>query len=348
MIKDPRIDRAIDHLNILEVLDEFDVHYNMDGKNIGVGYVGIQPCPFCGESNNHWGINIDKKFGTCFKCKEGMSTFRLIAYYGHMSFNDVKEYLLDKGEYELDFVQQVTEIIKDKKKERIYIPPKKDELPNNKPITYNMIRGNPYIKSFFKQRRLHYWDIKRYDLRWSLEYTGQIIFPVYLRKKIVSYQMRNIMHKWYSNGEHLGEYLCYEDRILEHKPLILVEGFLDYSRIDSFVRIYYNNSISTTTGFVKMISNKQLKRIINCKPSKIIVIYDNDSWFDYSRIKQMVPMDVDFTILPKGKDPNDLSWPELHAVFKELGIGKTKERKFRKKQSNFMEVHKDEKTLPNV
>ena len=67
-----------------------------------------------------------------------------------------------------------------------------------------------------------------------------------------------------------------------------------------------------------MVSNKQIKRIIACKPSKIIVIFDADSWFDYDIIKRKVPMNVDFIILPKGKDPNDLTWTEIQSVFKEI------------------------------
>ena len=58
---------------------------------------------------------------------------------------------------------------------------------------------------------------------------------------------------------------------------------------------------------------------INVKnPSKVIVMFDNDSWFDYDRIKKVVPFDVDFVILPKEKDPNDLSWSELKEIFKEI------------------------------
>jgi hypothetical protein len=315
MKNDPRIEKIIDQLEILEVLDEFHVDYTMHGKNIGVGYVGVRPCPFCGEANNHWAINIKQKFGTCFKCKEGMSTFRIISYYGRMNFDEVKEYLLDKYESDIDLVDQVTEIIRSKKEEPHYIPPKKDDLPDNKPITYNLIRQNPHYKSFFKKRKLYYWDIKKYDIRWSKD---QVIFPIYFRNKIVSYQMRNIRHKWYSNGTNLGEYLCYEDHILEGKPLILVEGFLDYTRINSYVRIYHRNKISVTTGYVKMVSNKQIRRIISCKPSKVIVIFDYDSWFDYDIVKQKVPMDVDFIVLPKGKDPNDLTWSEIHSIFGEI------------------------------
>jgi hypothetical protein len=316
MIKDPRIDRAIDHLDILSVLDEFNVDYVMDGKNVGVGYVGVRPCPFCGDSRNHWGVNINGKFGTCFKCKEYMSTFRLISFYGRMSFQETKEYLLDKEEYDIDIVSQVNEIINSKKKDRKYIPPKKDPLPpDTKLITYNFLRNNTYLRNFFKERKLYYWDIKRYGLMY---HDRSIIFPVFLRRKIVAWQKRDILNKWYHNSSNLGEYICFEDRIIEYKPLILVEGFLDYSRVDSFIRTYYNKQVSITTGYLKMVSNNQIKRIINKNPSKVIVMFDNDSWFDYDRIKKVVPFDVDFVILPKEKDPNDLSWSELKEIFKEI------------------------------
>ena len=50
MIIDPRIENILDHLNILEIFDEFEVDYLMDGKNIGVNYAqgyGIhKPCSF--------------------------------------------------------------------------------------------------------------------------------------------------------------------------------------------------------------------------------------------------------------------------------------------------------------
>jgi len=89
-------------------------------------------------------------------------------------------------------------------------------------------------------------------------------------------------------------------------------------RVDSYLRIKHNNKLSITTGCAKMISKVQIQRIINCKPSRVIVIFDADSWFDYSRIKNEVPMNVNFIILPKGKDPNDLSWSELTSIFKEI------------------------------
>ena len=45
-------------------------------------------------------------------------------------------------------------------------------------------------------------------------------------------------------------------------------------------------------------------------------MYDNDSWFDYWRIRNNMPFDVEFIILPKRKDPNDLTWNEMKTIFK--------------------------------
>ena len=52
-------------------------------------------------------------------------------------------------------------------------------------------------------------------------------------------------------------------------------------------------------------------------PSNVIVMFYSDSLFDYDRVKNSIPYDVDFVILPKGKDPNDLNWNELNNIFKE-------------------------------
>ena len=100
---------------------------------------------------------------------------------------------------------------------------------------------------------------------------------------------------------------------MKNKPLILVEGIFDFIRIDSYIRIHYNN-INVTTGMVKMISRNQIKRLIHLNPSRLITMFDGDSWFDYRRIKNEIPFDVDHVILPKDKDPNMLSWEEMKHI----------------------------------
>ena len=323
-MQDPRLDKAIDVFDVLSFLDEYQVDYVMSGKNIGRGFVGVRPCPGCGDARNHWGIHVDKKFGSCFKCKHYMNTTALVRYYAHLtSYDEAKEFLLDKlddGDY--DVVTKVVDIIKSEKKETPYSPPKKDPFPDDTySITYKMLQRNHYLKDFFKKRKLNLWHVKRYDLKIGGRFSGwqgYILFPIYYRNKIVTWQSRQVLSKRYHNPANLGSYLYNEDTIIRHKPLILVEGILDLIRVDSYIKAHCKNEISVTTGCAKMISKEQIRRIISCKPSKVISMFDNDSWFDYDRVRNEIPVDVDFTILPKGKDPNDLSWSELHTVFKEI------------------------------
>jgi hypothetical protein len=94
----------------------------------------------------------------------------------------------------------------------------------------------------------------------------------------------------------------------------LVEGIFDFIRIDSYLKIHYNNRINVTTGMVKMLSRYQVHRLVHLNPSRLIVMFDGDSWFDYNRIKNEVPFDVDYVILPKNKDPNMLSWKEIKRI----------------------------------
>jgi len=323
MIIDSQLQKAIDVFDMSAFLDEYQVDTVPEGKNIGRGFVGLT-CPGCGDDHNHFGIHLERKFGTCFKCKFGMNAVYIVKYFAHLkTFDEAKEFLLEKlddGDY--DIVTRVRDIIKTENKETPYIPPKKDPFPwDSYQITYKILKRNKYIKKFFQDRKLYLWHVNRYNLRLggvNSGYQGYILFPVYCRNKIVTWQARQVLSKRYHNPENLGNYIYGEDEIKKDKPLILVEGFLDYTRIDSYLRIKHNSNLSITTGFVKMISKAQIQRIINCKPSKVIVMFDADSWFDYSRIKDEVPMDVDFIILPKGKDPNDLNWNELQNVFKEI------------------------------
>jgi len=47
--------------------------------------------------------------------------------------------------------------------------------------------------------------------------------------------------------------------------------------------------------------------MVEKQPKRLIVILDADSWFDYNRIKNEIPFDVDYVILPKESDPNSMT-----------------------------------------
>jgi hypothetical protein len=319
-INDPRIANAIDKFNLLEFLDEFGVDYSLEGRNIGNDFIGIYHCVGCGKPDYHFAIHKEKKFGSCWVCKTHVSTIRLIMIYGHMRYKDAVAYLLESVEESDDVVDIVRGIFSKKHKRENELNIGTDKIPASRTITLFDLKNNKYIKEFFANRKLNLWDVSRYDLRIGLEGNSKdkIIFPIYLDNKIVTYQYRSITQKIYHNAENMGNYILYENRIMVGKPLILVEGFLDYTRTDSFIRCYYKDKYSVSSGCLKGISGVQIQRIINSKPSKIITVFDYDSWFDYERIQREIPIDVQYQMLPKNKDPNDLSWKELKQLFKEI------------------------------
>lgn len=316
LYQDPRLILALEKWNLFGFLDDHNVDYIMDGKNVGVGFIGVRPCIFCGDMRNHFGIHTDRKYGSCFICKGYAGPLKLISYYGRMSIQDAFKYLINESEDDRDVEQRVKDILfsnspqYDKYKETPVDTLPKDSIP----INYQHLQHNPHLKSFFKERKLQLWHINRYGLRL---HKNDILWTVTIRGIPVSYQKRNILFKKYDSATNLGQYIYAQSNVIADKPLILVEGFLDYTRIDSFIRCKYPNQVSVTTGMLKSVSNAQITRIINCKPSKVIVMYDNDSWFDYWRIRNTMPFDVDFVILPKGTDPNELTWQQIKQIFKE-------------------------------
>jgi len=314
--KDPRLLSAIENWNLVSFLDDYKVDYSMEGKNIGRNFIGVTPCPFCGDTHNHFGIHEEEKFGSCFICKGYAHPIKLISYFGRMSFKKAFDYLLSQTADQQDVINRVDMILKNKrrqiKREEIY----RDVLPRNRLITYQDLK-NEHLKYFFKKRKLYPWHIQRYQLRLCIDnsFSGFILFPMLISGHPVSYQLRHLIRKQYHNGTNLDKFIFNEENIIEGKPIILVEGFLDFVNVDSFIRCYYPGKVAVVTGGLKSISSFQMDRLRNHAPSQLIVMFDGDSWFDYYRIKNSIGYDVNYVILNKDKDPNDLSWGELNNLF---------------------------------
>lgn len=314
--KDPRLISAVENWNLISFLDDYKVDYTMEGKNVGRNFIGVNPCPFCGDSRNHFAIHDEEKYGSCFICKGYAHPIKLVSYFGRMSYKKAFDYLLSQTADQQDVINRVDMILRNKRRQIKREETYRDVLPRNRLITYQDLK-NEHLKDFFKRRKLHNWHIQRYQLRICLDnaFKGFILFPMLISGHPVSYQLRHIMRKQYHNGTNLDKFIFNEENIIEGKLILLVEGFLDFINVDSFIRCYYPGKITAVSGGLKSISNFQLDRLRSHAPSQLIVMFDGDSWFDYYRIKNSVGYDVNYVILNKDKDPNDLSWGELNKVF---------------------------------
>lgn len=322
LYNDPRLINAIREWDIIEFLNSHDVDYSLDGKNIGTNFIGVRPCPQCSDSRNHFAINKTKKYGTCFKCKTYMGPLKIISHYRHLSILDAFNYLITYSYIDDDLIPL------DKKIKNILFSTEprsesnpiynRDKLPDQfYKITPLFLDKNELLRNFLHSRKIYYFHLNYYKLYFKYP---DLLWGIFIENHIVAYQKRNITYKRYFNSPNLDKYLYNQENILPNKPLILVEGFFDFTRLNTYLQLnaHYQNKISITTGLLKSISRTQINKLINLNPSKLIVIFDNDSWFDYFRLKKEIPFDVDFHILPKGKDPNDLSWNEMHQLFKEI------------------------------
>ena len=315
---DPRLLDAIDKLDISEFLDDCGVNYKYEGKNIGDSFIGIESCPNCNKGNFHFGIHKKQLFGSCLVCKVFYSPIKIVSIFKKINIKEAFDYLVENNEYELDVEQKVKQILKPNKKVSEYYFRGMDDLPENKQITSEVLSKNPLLKRFLKERKVKPWEIAKHDLRIGIKANkNKIIFPVYVNGKIVSYQWRRIDKKQYHFPLNLSHYLLWEDDISKSKICLLVEGILDAIHLKSFVDMFYPNKFSVTTGFTKSVSKNQIKLLIEKQPKRLIVILDSDSWFDYNRIKNEIPFDVDYVILPKEADPNSMSFTQLNKVFKE-------------------------------
>jgi len=322
---DYRIQQGLEKIDIFELLDNSNLEYSLEGKNISSskGFIGISPCPNCVDSRFHAALNKDSLNITCFICKCNYGPLNTVALLKNTSIIGAAKYLISLSDnQEMDLEDRVRQILYGgKKKEKEYSYRGTDELPENRPITQGIISRNTLLKAFLKERRIKPWDVAKYDLRIGIkQHINKIIFPVYVGGKLVSYQWRFITFKKYHIPPNLAHYLLWEDDIIESKPVLVTEGYLDALHLKSFVEHYYPDKFSVTTGFVKSLSRNQIKLLIEKNPKQVIFILDSKAWFDYKKYKDAFPMDVDFIILPdvngKEADPNSLTFKQLKQIFK--------------------------------
>jgi hypothetical protein len=78
----------IENLNLIEYLDDKNISYSTSGKNVSSGWIGIS-CPFCGDSSNHLGINLESKVFSCWKCGEKGNFIKLAMELEGLSFKEI-------------------------------------------------------------------------------------------------------------------------------------------------------------------------------------------------------------------------------------------------------------------
>jgi len=64
-------------VDIESLFSKEGVDFRTSGKNISAGWIGVN-CPFCGEQNNHCGVNLDTKRYSCWVCAQSGTLVKLV------------------------------------------------------------------------------------------------------------------------------------------------------------------------------------------------------------------------------------------------------------------------------
>ena len=297
--------------DITAFLQDYDVDYKNSGKNIGVNWLGIEECPFCGVNGYHFGINLITKRFHCWGCEEKGNPERFIKEITNSSWNKTKEILL---KYTSDDVLIPEDRISGKK---VILPT--DIIPiNSKGIKYLKNRGFD-TTTLIPKYKLEQTDIfsKLKQGSMSLDYRWRIFIPIYMNRELVSYTARDYTGKRSPKYQHpyiesciIPPSSCIYNIDTVKDRCIVVEGPTDVWKLgDGAVSI---QGITYTKKQIKFLNEKNL--------SKIVVMFDYGKENEARSLAHQLATicsDVRIASLKDG-DPGDLDPVEALKIKHEL------------------------------
>lgn len=311
MAKNDEID--LDLFDIKEYLDSKDIPWATEGKNISVGWIGIN-CPFCSDLSNHMGINMQSMLVSCWKCGKRGSIVNLIMKFEPCSFNSAKEIV---PKYVLKEFGHLSAPKRKHADLTIFPGGTLDKLLS---IHENYLISRGYDPIFIQ---------KKYDILGvgptCDDWKFRIIIPVYLNNQLITYVGRDTTNKLdipYKNAP-ITKCLIQAKHTLLNIDFVediigVVEGPFDAWRMgDGFVATF-------GTQFTK----EQLLIIKNKKIKQAFFMFDGQKDDNGEAIKSAHKMasdvspfipHVEVLELDEG-DPDKLTEDEVFHLRKEIGL----------------------------
>lgn len=324
-----KIKNLLENLDLINFLEDKDIDYQSVGKNIGNGWIGIETCPFCGATNQHFGINIQTKSINCWVCHTKGTILKFLMKTEEVSLqeaiNMIKEYVngYEKEEVkDIDIEKEVKKVFQPEPLPELEIKEEfvKEIIPPGDLITENMLANRPKLYRFLNSRGIDSEICKKFDLRYEYQRSLRLIIPVKSPNGTVfAYQGRDVtgkaMLKYITQPKGINiksTLFNYRKWIKEESEIaIIVEGPLDVIRLDSLINKYLpdlDSRLCPLACFSNNISDEQIMLLKNAR--KIIIMFDRDSWFNYKKLEEL-SVDLEPVILPSGKDPGSLSSKEF-------------------------------------
>ena len=321
--------KLLDKLDLIEFFKDHDIPYELVGKNIGQGWIGIEDCLWCGATNYHLGINIDNKSMYCWVCGTSGTLFKFLMMYYSISLAEATDMIrthIAESDFEkdIDIEEQVKTILKEKKEmPKKEIEKVKEVIPIGEFITEELVNIKPKLRSFLKSRGLNLEICQEHNLHYEHKSWCRLIIPIYtVHGDCFAYQARDVTGlarlKYITkpDGANITSTLYNIENLSHEKEAIVVEGALDVLNVEQWVKNNRNNTI-VLGCFTNKPSTDQLNLLSECKFDRILVMLDQDSWFNYKKFNDL-SINIEPIILPVGKDPGDLVRKDFTEIFRSV------------------------------
>ena len=242
-------------------LKDYGISTKTEGKNTSYGWVNIC-CPVCPtlDTGYHGGFSLEKGYYSCWRC-QGASLTKLISVLIKVSYGQAMS-IITKYSYKRIAYSKTDYVILSSDKTKL--PPFTDNL---KDIHIKYLES----RNFDPEKLV--WE---FDLRGTQEigdYNFRIIAPIYINRKLVSFQGRDITglsearYKACKTEEEVihHKYTLYNLDSVKDDKAIIVEGITDVWRIG-------NGSVAT---FGTGVTRNQIIEIAS-RFNQVFILFDNE------------------------------------------------------------------------
>ena len=314
--------------NIKTFLKEHNIRFIESGAEVAKGNINIC-CPFCQEDTKfHMGINLKRQVFGCWRDEthRGKNIAYLVARLLRCSVKYAKYLVYGDDNTVIDAQNSLLKTITSKMYQTSYIEKELDIQANlNEFDTFKTIKPKTKYYSYLKGRGFDAVSlvIDKYNLKYSQigEWSGRIIFPVYIDNELVTWQGRDITNKAFlrykdlekSKSKVYTKSCIYNYDNLEGNVLYICEGVFDAIKID----FYTPSEIASTCVFTKTVTQDQYKLLFNKVGNfkEVRILFDRETIKDSHRVKsQLIPFNKNVKVisLPEGiKDAGDMTKEQI-------------------------------------
>jgi DNA primase len=288
---------------IKELLDKYEVPYIEKGKNIGTDFYGMN-CPFCEDDSNHLGINRNKGYFTCWRCRASGSFFELLQQVAGVTWSEFQRDLKIGNITTESALARIHKTIHGEKEEEETEDIKKCVLPK---FVYPIRKSTdlPLLDKFLNRRGYTIQDCIEHNCYYGRagEMTHRLIIPVHFDGKLVSFTGADMTGtsrlKYKTSSTKINNYLYNFDTLAERgmTRMVITEGIFDVWRIGE-------EGVCT---FGTHITKPQRDLILCLQLDELVIAWDEDAyWKAREEVKQFQPFISSIKIVkfPKNEDPD--------------------------------------------